>query len=569
MPTLDYPPFGELDFIRDMLAEPDQRWRLLEGGPLAASWDPATNGPRADVPGAAEALYLAAVQVFAERRAAEADLPAERGAEVAGEQLIAQWGKDEGPMRPLGRLATVLADVALEFVGANPGVLGVGGNGEKLIGAFAANLAEMIPDDASVAGPRSRFADQVVGIVVRAGLETLARHPDAVVGSRPLQQLVRTMVPPVVQQLPADLSEQARWRDVVEALMGPATGAAIATLVGDPRLFLGLDSGAGDTLGVLTQAMLQQANRLGLDRRLTEAGWITLYRGAVALGAERPELFRHAVATPATGQALFEQLGGALASAPPPFDGDLGGDVAVAALEAVRMEGPRFLAGTSGPDGLAALVGQITGGLAAALAEPASVALRGPLSRRQVGDLARALVTQAARVPGLIGGDRRELAGIVESIARLIASDDRGLLAPAEWQAIAAVAASEAFANPGRLFDDAHGGPAVTLVGGLLTAAAASDRSKGDVLFGATLRDATILGLRAVAAASSPSARGGEAVRDLALRLSAQARQRGGRVASAQWLALFRRTVDGAIATGAVQLDDHRFDELLAGTVAV
>ena len=238
MPTLDYPPFGELDFIRDMLAEPDQRWRILDGGPLAASWDPATNGPRGDVPGAGEALYLAAVQVFAERRAAEADLPPQRGAEVAGEQLIAQWGKDEGPMRPLGRLVSVLADVALEFVGANPGVLGVGGNGEKLIGAFAANLAEMIPDDAADAGPRSRFAEQVVGIVVRAGLDTLARHPDAVVGSRPLQQLVRTIVPPVVQQLPADLSEQARWRDVVEALMGPATGAAIATIAGDPRLFL-------------------------------------------------------------------------------------------------------------------------------------------------------------------------------------------------------------------------------------------------------------------------------------------------------------------------------------------
>jgi hypothetical protein len=88
LPTLDYPPFGTLDFIRDMLAEPDERWRILAGGPLAPSWDPDTNGPRRDVPGAEEALYLAAVQVFAERRAVAADLPAERGAQVAGQQLI-------------------------------------------------------------------------------------------------------------------------------------------------------------------------------------------------------------------------------------------------------------------------------------------------------------------------------------------------------------------------------------------------------------------------------------------------------------------------------------------------
>jgi hypothetical protein len=83
---------------------------------------------------------------------------------------------------------SVLADVALEFVGANPSVLGVGGNGEKLIGAFAANLAEMVPDDADARGPRSQFAEQVVGIVLRAGLDALSRHPDTVVGSQHLRQ---------------------------------------------------------------------------------------------------------------------------------------------------------------------------------------------------------------------------------------------------------------------------------------------------------------------------------------------------------------------------------------------
>ena len=260
-------------------------------------------------------------------------------------------------MRPLGRLVSVLADVALEFVGANPGVLGVGGTGEKLIGAFAANLAEMIPDDADVRGPHSQFAEQVVGIVLRAGLDVLSRHPDAVVGSRHLQQLVRDIVPPVVRQLPAELSEQSRWRDVVEALVGPAAGAAIAAVAGDPWAFLGRDADPDDTLGALTHAMLDQANRQGLERRLTDSGWIGLYRAALGVAVERPDLFRRSGVAVATGQALFEGLGAALAGAPPPFDGDLGGDVAVAALEAVRAGGARCLDATSWPQGVATLIG--------------------------------------------------------------------------------------------------------------------------------------------------------------------------------------------------------------------
>ncbi len=567
LPSLDYPPFGTLDFIRDMLAEPDERWRILGDGPLAGSWDADTNAPRRDVPGAEEALYLAAVQIFAQRRAVAAKLAPERGAEVAGEQLIAQWGKDEGPMRPLGRLVSVLADVALEFVGANPGVLGVGGNGEKLLGAFAANLAELIPDDAADRGPRSQFAEQVVGIVLRAGLDTLSRKPETVAGSRTLQQLVRTIVPPVVRQLPATLSEQSRWRDVVESLLGPAAGAAIATVAVEARALPGPEAGGG-ALGALTQAMLEEANRQGGASRLTEAGWVGLYRTALGLAVERPELFGRTDAPLATAQALFRGVGAVLGGAPPPFDGDLGGDVAVAALEAVRTGGTRGVDGAAWPQGVAALVGQVTAGIAAGLYDPAS-GPRGPLSRRQLGDLARLFVTQAARVPGLVAGAGQELGGLVETVARLIARDEHGLLAPDDWLSIASTAANEGLAQPGRLFDAAHGGPGVAAVTALLSAAAAADRTQGDVLFGTTLRDATVAALRAAAGSTAKPARTEAAIRDLAVRLTAIARDRPGRVGSAQWLSLFRSTVAGVIEAGAVHLDDRRVDALLSGVVAV
>lgn len=45
---------------------------------------------------------------------------------------------------------------ALESVGASPSLLGVGGNGGKLIGAIASDPAAMLPDDAATLGSRGR-----------------------------------------------------------------------------------------------------------------------------------------------------------------------------------------------------------------------------------------------------------------------------------------------------------------------------------------------------------------------------------------------------------------------------
>ena len=117
-------------------------------------------GPLPSDPRHREILRQAALQIDAELKAQDHGHLPEVGAEVAGGALIKQWSESAEPVPPWARLALTMADVALEFVAAKPTVLGIGSNGEKLIGAFADNLAELIPDDIELFGVKRQFSER-------------------------------------------------------------------------------------------------------------------------------------------------------------------------------------------------------------------------------------------------------------------------------------------------------------------------------------------------------------------------------------------------------------------------
>jgi hypothetical protein len=566
VPTLQFPPWDEDDFIVDVLLEADQVWRLREGGPLARYWTGSEPDPT--VPGAREALYLAAVQAFAERQAASKKILPERGAEVAGELLIAQWAKGEGPVGPIGRFVLTLADVALEYVGANPGILGIGGSGEKLIGAIAANLAQMIPDDATEFGPKSQLTQRLLGIVLHAGLEALGRHPDAFMKSDHLEQLVRNMVVPVVQALPADLSEQARWRDVVEALLGPAARAAVDTVASNPRAFLGAEFDPGNALGAVTEALFQETQGLGLREVFSEAGWLAIYKATLGVAAERPELFagEGGEARDAVARDLIAGVAGTLRGAPPPFGGDLGAQLVGALLEVVRVDGPRFATGPWQQDAVA-LVSQVVSGLEPALAGSRSDRLRTTLSQGQLLELACTIVRQAARAPGIAGSGGSQAGTLAGALARAMAADTSGAMASSDWLAVADVVAQDVFANPGRLVASTNGSgaPGLAIVEDLIGVAAA-DRAKGGVLFGPTLREAVVIAVHAATGNAAGASKHREAVKQLVERLCERVGAADGRLGSKEWLWLFRSLVGGALESGQVgELADARLAQLLAG----
>src|SRR5262247_2813162 len=282
--------FRQIDFIRTTFI-PDHQDLLTGGGAFAKYW--AGTAP-AKVPGAMEALYIGAVQLFSEDQAKKKQVTPRKGVEIGGAVMIQQWASGKGPVGPVGRMVITMADVGLEFVGANPSLLGVGGNGEKLIGALATNLADMIPDAGDALGPKSQLAERFVGIFLRDGLKTL----------------IKNTLPPIIAALPANLADQARWRDVADALLGPAASAAISTVAANPRAFLGARFDPNQAIGALTQAMLQQAAKTGLKQEFTEAGFIGLYQAALGVAAERPELFLGRPGTPAQQLAsdLFAKL---------------------------------------------------------------------------------------------------------------------------------------------------------------------------------------------------------------------------------------------------------------------
>src|SRR5262249_45012731 len=143
LPKLKALPFTEDDFIQTTLRTRAEA-RLKDENDLGRFWKgvgPLPNDPDREV------LRLAAVQIEAELTAHNAGQLPVAGAEMAGRVLPGRWFKSREPVPPWARLTLTMADIALEFFAADPSVLGIGGNGEKLIGAFAGNLAELIPDD--------------------------------------------------------------------------------------------------------------------------------------------------------------------------------------------------------------------------------------------------------------------------------------------------------------------------------------------------------------------------------------------------------------------------------------
>ncbi len=96
--------------------------------------------------------------------------------------LVKQWKDGTGPPTPALRLILAFTDVALDYVGSNPGILGVGGNGEKLITALSANFRRLLPDVDKKDGWKGKeattyFVERALSITLHAGLKTISETP--------------------------------------------------------------------------------------------------------------------------------------------------------------------------------------------------------------------------------------------------------------------------------------------------------------------------------------------------------------------------------------------------------
>jgi hypothetical protein len=558
------PDYNDLAFLRRVFDNNDANAALVDKarhGALSPYWSTEHNGPDPTVPGAAEALYLEAVRIRTEAAARQGQIAPRRATEAAGALLVQQWAEGQAPVGPLGQMVLALADIGLEFVGTRASVLGIGGNGEKLLGAIASNLADMIPDDGAQFGNKTQFAEWLIGLFLHAGLQAINDQPALLVSAPHLQALIARTLPPIIQALPNDLAQQSAWRDVTEVLLGPAAQAAIDTVAAQPTAFLGDSFDPHTAMGALTQALLHEASQRGLRAQFSEAGFLTLYRAALDVAASRPELFvgraDRQVLEVATG--LIGGIAAQLHDAPPPLSADLGTALAGVVLETLQQHSTGLLNAAQPWEQLATiLVAQVIEGLKPALEHEPTRPL---FSHAQLLALARTLFLPVAQTPAMLTGDNRELQGLVQSVARAITQAPQVLLSPEDWCQIGAAAAREVVANPQRLLTlvpGAAGAPAVTactaLITDLLAVASgeltAGGRQAGGVLSGATLRDAIILVLRAASGHIDAAMQHRPALQRLTERISQLVRSQPGQYGSREWLMLFQALLDRALTTG-------------------
>ena len=498
---------------------------------------------------------------------------------VAG-HMVAQWRLERTPPSAMVRMALTLTDIGLEFVASEPSILGIGGRGERLIVAFARNMSVLIPDDVAAFGPKTDFADRVLGIFLKAGLGTLAGNASIVVKDEDVAKLLAGVTKPIVDALPQSITEQIHYRDLVDALAGPSAEAAFKLLAENTGTYLGQDFADDKALGAVTSAFFEEikdtAHGGSIVDVFSEQGAIRLYQAGLGVAVERPGLFV-GDDTSAKSQMFRELLSGTSKTLQmyPRFKGPVGASLAAMVVETVGHNAPALL--QLKPDEpwekvAAKALEQVTSGLADALKNQDAKGALKSFSDGQLLELGRVVLAQVAQTPGMLGIERSEVQSIVAGMAAAMAADDKLLLSADGWLRITGVAVRQAASNPGRLFclsaDDQKEGLAVMVMTSVLKVAGETWTLTGrsaparPLLFGDTLEAALTAAIEALAGNVAAVVGQPDLVDQFLRVLMAKAAANPEKFGSAGLLNVFRAGIGKVMAEGTLPTDTEIDDTL-------
>lgn len=498
---------------------------------------------------------------------------------LASGRMVEQWREERQPPNAFVRMALTLTDIGLEFIQVDPTLFGIGSRGEKMIVAFANSMSALIPDDVSAFGSKINFADRVLGIFLRAGLGSLTGNANIVVKNEDIARLIQGVAKPMIDAMPESIADQMEYRELVDALAGPCAEAAFSFLAENTARFFGEAFADDKALGVVTSSLfedIQRATRGGsIVNVFNEQGLIRMYQAGLRVAIERPALFLgegHSTKTD-----FFKKLlrgSAATLYAHPRFQGPIGTSLAAMVLEEIGENA--FALFTLDPGepweevaGIA--LAQITTGLSTALktldAENTPKGALRIFSDRQLLELARIILQQAAHTPGMLGMETSELQAIIGGMAEAMAADDNLLLSPDEWIMIAGVAAEKAAANPGRLFglsvseDDPGQALGVAVIQSVLKVAGETWTQKGragqSVLFGKTLEKVLEASIEALAGNITAAVNQPEVVDRFLEQLKVGADAAPEKFGSDAMLTLFRGLIGNVMATGTLPTDEE------------
>ncbi len=273
-------------------------------------------------------------------------------------------------------------------------------------------------------------------------------------------------------------------------------------------------------------------------------------------------------------QGLFNNVAQLLQKNPPPFNDALGVQLASTALTAVAGNAGNFAQGQSDWQQVAInMAGTFAGQLATAL--QANGNLKHAVTQQQMLDLARVAFTAIAATPAMVVNANEAVQAVIGAVGAAMAKDSKLLLSGDDWHQIVKVAAQEAAANPGRLFNLNGANPdqslAAQLLGMLLDSASKSIDLNGPartVLFGNTLSEAIITALQATAGKSDNLAQNFGKLDSLLTDLNSFTAANPGMVGNREWLKLFSILLQQLLA-GQVpaQLTTQSVNNLLQGGV--
>lgn len=213
---------------------------------------------------------------------------------LAGGHLITQWRQDKEPPSALARFALTITDIGLSFIAQNPTIMGENSKGEALVLSFAGALSEIIPDDVDDFGKKHDFESRLVGVFLKAGLNTLLDDKNATIKKESVQALVKGIIGPINAALPSAFNEQFTYRSLVDTLIGPSTANALAIIAKTPQAYLGSKFESETALTAVTQAILQAtstASAISIQDVFTKEGLTTLIDSALIVAIEQPALF--------------------------------------------------------------------------------------------------------------------------------------------------------------------------------------------------------------------------------------------------------------------------------------
>lgn len=568
-PEIKEPDFNRVVFVTRFFNRPENKDYVLgDDAPYRNYWEtPAVKRESTAI----DTLFTLAVKIRVE---SSGDL--NPTIVTGGAFLVKQWGPKQGPISPWARVILTAGDIALEYVSADPSILGLGGNGEKLISAYAKNLSDILPDDGEF-GPKENFAQRLTGVFLRAGLNTISRNPEWLISEEHLQELISSSVKPLVEALPDTITEQLKWREVADAIMGPAASAALQTVAKHQMAFLGSDFKPDKALGAVTQSLFLEAAKDGLKDQFIREGLIGLYKAALNVAAEKPQLFLEGEGPKVDfARDLFSNFADVFRKSPPPFNGEVVVALAGASLEAVGNNVHRFVNdtdpwGQTAADMVQSLIVKFKDAL------DMNKKLNSVFSKEQLIELGRILLSRMAETPQMVLGSGNEAwEGLLTAVAAAMKEDKNLLLTGNDWIQIVKTAADEAAANPARLFQLNPNDPedilAAKLIGVVLKSAGeilkTQDLKGKTVLFGKTLREAIIIVLRATSGNPQDAQKTLTQIEELVKELNLFVAQNHNKFGNKEWLRLFRVLLGALLdGKGVPELTEESANDILQGGV--